>query len=127
MDVSIERECSALGGLFQQIITDMKVLISETLRVFLNNLLLLLFRLCLTISHQPHRSSFGCDALHWWRLCFILKPALHFFCSTFLDNCILLIDVCFDVVEVDDSRLNRAGLNWDVKRARENVFNIELL
>lgn len=25
MDATIERECSALGGLFQQIITDMKV------------------------------------------------------------------------------------------------------
>ena len=25
MDVSVEKECSALGGLFQQIITDMKV------------------------------------------------------------------------------------------------------
>lgn len=25
MDATIERECSALGGLFQQIVTDMKV------------------------------------------------------------------------------------------------------
>lgn len=37
MDATIERECSALGGLFQQIITDMKVSNNKLLTLNINS------------------------------------------------------------------------------------------